>query len=830
MYNIFSICKAFELGFENGVIMDMDKKVVITGYGIVSPLGKNKLENAENLFPGKSGIVEHQFEYLDGKVKAMSGVLKKDIGIHTFFDKYCIKYDRASNLALYASDECIAESGIGDFDLDGEEVGVVVGTSLGGMLSADIFHTTWIEKGIDKADGEYLRQYPLHAVADILAKNFKFCGPKSIISTACSSGANAVGLAADLVKDGLCQAVLVGGVDPISRFSFAGFSALKAIELERCKPYSGSTGINIGEGAAFFLVESYEHATKRKAKIIADIKGYGLSADAYHPTAPDLSGNGAVRSMNMALKEAGYTINDISYINGHGTGTPANDQAETKAWKAFCQEDKKVPLISNKASVGHCMGAAGAVEIAFSLLSIEKGMIPPTINFKEQSMEIDFVPNKAREEKIKAVLSNSFAFGGNNCSVIISEHDSSTKKEIERNVDDIVITGMGCLGVGGANIEELFQTFEEGIDCIKELDITDKDYHAKYIGNFPNISYKNHIPSAVLRRIDNVTKLAMVSGRQALASSGLTVTPSTSHRIGVIYGTGTGPLETIEAVSRNMIVHGIQGVNANLFPNTVLNAAPGHFSIRNMLKGVTSTISAGSISGLEAFIYAVILLKQNKADAIVVLSSDEWNETLQVGYEKLNLLSQNGAKPFSKNATGVILSQGSTAFVLERKKHAIERSANILAQVHGYSLSSDNPDLNGFGDERAWCKCMHDAVKMSGNKKIDYYASTAYGIPRVDRNELKLIKSVFDNKTTVRSIPSLIGAASGSVGTFGLLSCLFALTKNKIPKENACQADYIEGVRELLERKVEGEIQYAAVGVTSFGGSHASVIIGKEHE
>ena len=207
MYNIFSICKAFELGFENGVIMDMDKKVVITGYGIVSPLGKNKLENAENLFPGKSGIVEHQFEYLDGKVKAMSGVLKKDIGIHTFFDKYCIKYDRASNLALYASDECIAESGIGDFDLDGEEVGVVVGTSLGGMLSADIFHTTWIEKGIDKADGEYLRQYPLHAVADILAKNFKFCGPKSIISTACSSGANAVGLAADLVKDGLCQAV-----------------------------------------------------------------------------------------------------------------------------------------------------------------------------------------------------------------------------------------------------------------------------------------------------------------------------------------------------------------------------------------------------------------------------------------------------------------------------------------------------------------------------------------------------------------------------------------------------------------------------------------------
>lgn len=800
MYNIIPICEAHELGFKNGVIniMDIDKKIVITGYGIVSSLGKNKLENAEKLFPGKSGLTKHQFAYLDGNVKAMSGVLKENIGVHTFFDKYQIKYDRASNLALYASDECIIESGILNFDLDNEEVGVVVGTSLGGMLSADIFHTSWIEKGIEKADGEYIRQYPLHAVADVLAKNYNFCGPKSVISTACSSGANAVGLGADFLRDGLCQAVLVGGVDPISRFSFAGFSALKAIELEHCKPYSGSTGINIGEGAAFFLLESYEHARKRKAKIIADIKGYGLSADAYHPTAPDLSGNGAVRSMNMALKEAGYTINDISYINGHGTGTPANDQAETKAWKAFCREDKKIPLISNKASVGHCMGAAGAVEIAFSLLSIEKGMIPPTIHFKEQDMEIDFVPNKAREENIKGVLSNSFAFGGNNCSVIVSKHDSSAEKVMERDVDDIVITGMGCLGVGGANIEELFQTFENGTDCIKELNTAGKEYHAKYIGDFPQILYKKYIPSAILRRIDNVTKLVMVSGREALSSSGLIVTPSISHRIGVIYGTGTGPLETIETVSRNMIVHGMQGVNANFFPNTVLNAAPGHFSISNMLKGVTSTISAGSISGLEAFIYAVILLKENKADAIVVLSADEWNDTLQVGYEKLNLLSQNGAKPFTKNATGVILSQGSTAFVLERKRHAIERKANILAQVYGYSLSSDNPDLNGFGDERAWCKCMCDAVKMSGNKKIDYYASTAYSIPRVDRNELKLIKSVLDNKTTVRSIPSLIGAASGSVGTFGLLSCLYALTRNKIPKVCDYQADYIEGFRELL--------------------------------
>lgn len=802
------------------------QRIVITGYGVISSLGKNKIENERKIFDGQSGIKEHSFDYVDGKKDSMSGVIE-NLEVHSFFDNFNMRYDRASNLALHACEECLQESKIFDTNIDTSNVGVVIGTSLGGMLSADTFHTQWIHDGIAAANHEYLRQYPLHAVADVVAKNFKLCGPKAIVSTACSSGANAIGMATDLIKDGMCDMVLVGGVDPISRFSFAGFSALKAIDLQHCSPYSGSTGINLGEGAAFFFVESYEHAMSRNAKIVAEVMGYGLSADAYHPTAPDVSGNGAVRSMKMALEDAGYTIDDISYINGHGTGTPSNDHAEVKAWKSFCDGRKDIPIISNKASIGHCMGAAGAIEIAFSLMSIEKGIIPPTINFTNNEEDIDFVPNDARKSDVKAVISNSFAFGGNNCSVLISKPNESVFNNCVLE-GEIVITGIGCLGVGGANINELFSTFELGKDCITEINVSGKDYQSRYVGEFPEVSYKNFISSRILRRIDGVTKLAMVSGRQALSNSALVVTPTNTNRIGVIYGTGTGPLETIEDVSRSMIIGGTQGVNANIFPNTVLNAAPGQFSINNMLKGVTSTLSAGSISGLEAFIYATMLLKQNKADAIVVVTADEWNEALQVGNDKLGLLSHNGAKPFSAEASGMILSQGSTAFVLERKKHAISRNANILARVYGYSLTSDNAELSGFSDEKAWNLCMKKALKMARCEEIDYYASTAYGIPNVDDNELALIRSVLNDNTIVRSIPAMIGAASGSIGTYGLLSCIYSLINNKAPAVVQGDAGYRSEYKEIIKRQQVKEISYAGVGATSFGGAHACVIIGKD--
>ncbi|AEY67076.1 beta-ketoacyl-[acyl-carrier-protein] synthase family protein [Clostridium sp. BNL1100] len=810
--------------------MKPKNQIVITGYGIVSAMGLDKEENRLNVFAGKQGISNCEFEYKDGVFASPSGVITRELPEHPFYEKYNIYPDRASNLALIAADECIKQSNIDFNTINPLRVGIVVGTSLGGMRSADVFHKQWIEQGIEKTDSNLLKQYPLHAVADILAKEYGFNGSKIIISTACSSGANAIGLGYDLLKRGMYDLVLAGGVDPISRFSFAGFTSLKAIDSKPCRPFSGSTGINLGEGAAFFILESDEYAQKRKASVIAEVRGYGITADAYHPTAPDLSGNGAFRSMTAAKENGICETGDITYINGHGTGTLANDSAEKKAWRAFVRENTDIPLMSNKAALGHCMGAAGAVEIAISVMSIENDQIPPTVNFNTQEAkdidEINFVPNKAIPCEVNNVISNSYAFGGNNCSVLLSKYIKRTP--VQNEECDIVITGIGCIGSGGGTAEELFKTFEDGSNWIEEIDVQNNDFNTKYVGKMPEVDYKKYIKGSTLRRMDTVTKMAMTSGKQALNNSGLKVTPQNCTRIGVLYGTGTGPLETIENVSRKMITGGINSIDPNNFPNTVLNAAAGNFSIANMLKGPTSTISAGSVSGLNAFIYASELLKNNQADAVIVLSSDEWNEALQIGNERLGLLTKNGKLPFDKDASGMILSPGSTAFVLERKDYALQRGAKILAQVYGYSMTSDNADLCSFDAEGTqWIEGVELARKMADDIHIDYYASTAYGIPMVDRKEAELMAKSLDNNTIIRSIPRLIGATSGSLGSYGLLSCIYALEKNTVPNQGN-----VDGLSEeydsLLNRTQNtGTIDCAAVSAASFGGSYTTVIIGK---
>ena len=420
----------------------MKSQIVVTGYGIISGIGIGKEEHRTSLFNGESGISEKTMNYKDRNVSSSFGAVKNLVYSNTrFLEKY--KYlDRIMDLALLATEEAVVQSTILSSNIDFSRVGVIIGTSLGGMLSGDEFHKTWLEQGLSYINSDFLKQYPLRAVADLISENYGFSGMKLIISTACSSGANSVGMAMDTINDGLCDVVIVGGVDPLSRFSFAGFNSLGAISKEPCEPYSGSNGINIGEGAAIFVLEKDSYAKNREAKIVAEVKGYGITADAYHPTAPSINGEGAFRAMNLALKNSKLKVDDLSYVNGHGTGTKANDTSETKAFGNFISENVNIPLVSSKSSVGHTLGAAGAVELAFSILSIEEKKIPPTINFKESQIKgIDFVPNNYKDLEVNNVLSNSFAFGGNNCSVIISKYNSlnDVQKHKEKQ-EDVVIT------------------------------------------------------------------------------------------------------------------------------------------------------------------------------------------------------------------------------------------------------------------------------------------------------------------------------------------------------------------------------------------------------
>lgn len=803
------------------------KKIYITGYGICSALGIGKEINQEKIFLEKSCITQQTMKYKDKDVTSYFGAVCDDLPDDEFFSKNGIEPDRAMKLAVLAADEAVEQSGVLKSEFDPLRAGVIVGSSLGGMLSGNKFHSDWLTKGIEHTDAELIKQYPLHAMSDIITKKYNLNGTKMVISTACSSGLNAMGLASDLICDDRCDFVIVGGVDPLSEFSFAGFKALGAVDEGICHPYSSSHGINIGEGSAFFILESEESVKRRNASKICEFRGYGLSGDAYHPTAPDINGNGAFRSMTSALENSGLDISDVGYINGHGTGTPANDNAERKAWKRITDENTDIPMISNKGTTGHCLGAAGAIELAFSVMSLEKGMIPPTVNFEKENDEIiNFVPNNAVKKDLKNVLSNSFAFGGINCSAIVS---SAENDEVSVETDDVVITGIGCVGAGGNDINEFFSRLSEGKTAVGKIDTDGKDFRCPYAGlaDVDDKFFKKFIPSAKLRRLDRITKFAMTSGRQSLLDSRLMVTPKNAGRIGVIYGTGSGPSSTIKEISEQIINVGISGVSSEQFPNSVLNAAPGHFSIANNLKGVTSTISSGNTSGLNALIYASMLLKNNQADAIVVISADEWDETIQVGNERLDLLSKNGRLPFSENADGVILSEGSVAFVLERKQHALSRNARIYAKIEEYFSVSGTPELSGFDYEGSqWKDAFRDSMTRSG-KNIDFYASTSYGGLKIDSQDFDIAQSLFPD-AEMFSVPRLIGTPCGSVGTYGLLSCIYTLENQKTPYIGE-PSDLAEKYRQKLTGSgKEGSFRCAATSVSAFGGAYAGVIVSKD--
>lgn len=816
----------------------MKKRIVVTGFGVMNALGKEKKEVEDGLFQGKSGLVPKPFLSKNGEILGTIGEVKDTKEEDRFFLENKLPYDKCIQLALKTAEECIKHSDIHLEEEDSYRIGVAIGTSLGGMLSGQVFHEQWLKKGIENADENYLLAYPLHAVADVIAKKYSLKGIKGVISTACAASGNIIGFGMDMIKSGKYDALLVGGVDPISTFSFAGFNALKALDPTPCKPYSESQGINLGEGSAFLLIEDLEHAKKRKAKVYSEILGYALSADAYHPTAPDLGGGGASRAMIAAIRQSGLKINDISYVNGHGTGTVANDNAERSAFKAVFGKESEVALSSIKGAIGHCLGAAGAQECIASIMAINRGEIPPTVNFKaENTSNINLVENIAQKKNCDVILSNSFAFGGNNCCLAIGKKGAYEKRVNEENVkrseEKVVITGYGCCGVGGTNIKELFETFNNRKVCITNRQI--KDAICNKTGEMPDVEWKKYIPSKFIRRIDEVTKLTMTAGKQALDSAKIKVTKNNMERIGVVYATGTGPLSTIVDINKKIIEKGINSIDLSDFPNSVINAAPGNFCIANMLKGSTSTLSGGMMSFMLAFNYSIELLKNEAADAIVVISADECNDPLIVGNDKVKLLARDEFAPLSCNGSGMVLSPGSVAVVLELEKNAKKRDISILAKVKGYHFTADNQGIatvSDSGEELA--VCTEKALLESGLTSVNLLVNAGIGVRECDNAEInaisKLKKRGFVTEETAMSMVSpMLGVASGSNSGYGLLDILYSFEKNEViglpSSENALREEIIDSY--LTGENMKKSIKTACLNSISLGGAYSSLVLEK---
>jgi 3-oxoacyl-[acyl-carrier-protein] synthase II len=409
------------------------RRVVITGVGAVSPLGTGNAANWDALVKGQSGVgLITRFDASDMPVKVAGEV--KGFNAEDFIDKKEIKkMDLFIQYAMGAAHFAMEDSGFVINEENAERVGVLVGSGLGGLPSIEKYHLALQDGGYRKISPFFIPMLIINLAPGHISIKYGAKGPNISSVSACATGTHSIGDAYHIIKRGDADAMIAGGTEStVTPLGIGGFAVMKALTDSRndqperaSRPFDKSRdGFVLAEGAGIVILEEYEAAKKRGAKIYAEVVGYGLTGDAYHMTAPVPGGEGAARCMKMALKNAGVNPEQVDYINAHGTSTPFNDLNETLAIKSvFGEHAKKLMVSSTKSMTGHLLGAAGGLEAVICCLSMEKGVVPPTINYEEPDPEcdLDYVPNIARDATVEYSMSNTFGFGGTNATLLFKK-------------------------------------------------------------------------------------------------------------------------------------------------------------------------------------------------------------------------------------------------------------------------------------------------------------------------------------------------------------------------------------------------------------------------
>lgn len=412
---------------------DNNRRVVVTGLGVISPVGNSIQPFWNSLIEGKSGIAEittldaSEFDSkIAGEVKDFN---PQEYGISVRDTR---RMDKFVRYAIAASKQAIEDTGIDLDKANKDRIGVLIGSGIGSLQVVEREYAAYLKGGPSRVSPFLIPMLIVNEASGWVAMTFGFRGPNSCVATACASGSHAIGDAFKIIERGDADLMVAGGTESsITVMALAGFSSLRALSCRNNQPQKASRpfdrerdGFVMAEGAGIIVLESLEHASKRKADIYAEIAGYGMSCDAYHITAPDPKGEGASLAIEAALRDAQLNPGDIDYINAHGTSTKLNDKIETMAIKkSFGAHAKKVMVSSTKSMVGHLLGAAGGVEFVVSCLTIKNNLVSPTINYEypDPDCDLDYVPNTARKAEVRAAISNSLGFGGHNATLLVKK-------------------------------------------------------------------------------------------------------------------------------------------------------------------------------------------------------------------------------------------------------------------------------------------------------------------------------------------------------------------------------------------------------------------------
>ncbi|MFF2654248.1 beta-ketoacyl-[acyl-carrier-protein] synthase family protein [Streptomyces sp. NPDC058045] len=741
--------------------------VTVVGAGAISALGPTVLDLWEGARQGQVGIRPVQALAMDGLDTKLGAEVTDPVEHSRRYRRPDGFRERAIELALVAAEEAMTALPAGL--VDSERFGVVLGTCNAGLLSG----REWLRA---VRDGEVPSpELPLlvtpQALAESVGAAFRLRGPVLAVNTACASGANAIGLAADLLRTGRADAVLAGGSDAFSDVCFAGFNSLQSLSPEPAAPYDAERqGLSLGEGSGMVVLVRAEFAHEHGLTGIADIAGYGLSADGFHATAPQPEGRGAAKAIEGALRLSGITPEQIGYINGHGTGTPKNDPAETNAIRLALGEEEadRTPVSSTKSMIGHMLGAAGAAEALVTAHALAEQTAPPTAGHTTPDADCprDCIPGPARPLDTGAALSNNFAFGGANASLVLTRAADGHRPP-QPDTDRVVITGIGLLNPAGSTAAEVWSAYLRG-QCPVEWDAGLRHSPVDFDPD-PYLTKRER------RRMDRLAQFSIAATARALADAGFEAGSEAAEAVGIVFGTGTGPMEAMQKFTDPLLAEGPAAADPAVFPNTVYNQAAGQVAIRLGLRGPTSTLSIGHATGAAALAYSADLLAAGHCDALVCTATDTLTEQVGRAYAAVGAASTR--EPGAAADGRFTLAEGSVAVVLERRSTAIARGATILGEFLGHGMASDASrarlwDARGRGLERAMRTALDDAGLEPAGVDAVWLASA--GLSAADRAENQAVRRLFHpyGAPTLHAPKTVLGEPMGVGGALTLALAL----------------------------------------------------------
>jgi 3-oxoacyl-[acyl-carrier-protein] synthase II len=750
---------------DNNTTTSQRQRVVVTGLGAITSQGNSLRDFWEGVSNGRVAIRAVQHMPMEGYRTRLGGeVVDPPAPAHGYLSPDGF-HDRALDFTVKAAEEAIANCGVEVGSIPAERWGVVIGTCNAGLLAGEEWYRR--RKAGEQPDPRLVLLVPPQAFAEALSGIFGLRGPVLSVDTACAASANAIGYAGELIRNGQADVVLTGGADAFSDILYAGFNSLESLSPEPAAPYSRDRkGLSLGEGSGMLVLMREDLAREHSAPVLAEILGYGLSADGYHPTAPHPEGRGAARAIQTALAQGGVAPAEVGYVNSHGTGTPKNDPAETAATKVGLGEQAahRAAVSSTKSMIGHLLGGAGAIEAISTVKTLEQQLAPPTASFTEPDPEcdLDYITEGPRAMAIEIAVSNNFAFGGANASIVFARAGARPEGPPEPRLDRVVVTGLGALTSAGTDLDALWEAYSSGRGCTTVED-------GARIGRV-DFSPGDFLGPKERKRVDRLGLFSIIASRQALGDAALELDDGNRTRVGAILGTGVGPMESMEAFSAGVIEEGAGGANPAVFPNTVYNAAGGQVAIKIGALGSASTVTAGHAAGASSLCYGWDLAATDHADAVLCLGADSLTDTVITAYRELGVLDSPadggaGSSTNGANAHGMALAEAGVAVLVERLGAAHERGARIRGEVLGYAVTSDacgigRVDPEGEGLERAMRLALERAG-VSAQELVAVWASRC-GLAVADEAETKAIERVLGADVKVNVPKLLLGEPMGA--------------------------------------------------------------------